>query len=293
MIITLTHNGINAQIDTLGAQLISLKNKEGQEFIWQRDPSYWKSCSPILFPIVGNCRNNKTNIEGTTYIIQKHGFAREKEYIVEKIGENSASFTITSDTSTLECYPYAFKLTLLYTLNDNGLSFDHIVTNIDTKPITYQIGAHPGFNCPLLTNESFEDYVLEFELEEQVSPISYDVSKLEFNPQSRRTLPWNGKQIPLSYDLFAQDAFFFDNLKSRKVMLKNPKTGNGVQVSYPNFETIAFWTSMPSKGPFLCIEPWNGSAIRSDEDDIFENRHFLQSLEAGETKHYPLEIEIL
>lgn len=50
---------------------------------------------------------------------------------------------------------------------------------------------------------------------------------------------------------------------------------------------------MPSKGLFLCIEPWNGSAIRSDEDDSLLNCHFLQKVNIGEKKQYHLGIRIL
>ncbi len=74
--------------------------------------------------------------------------------------------------------------------------------------------------------------------------------------------------------------------------LKNPATGYGVEVSYPDFATVAFWTAAATKAPFLCVEPWNGSAIRSDEDDNFLNRHFLQKLEGGESKEYRIWIKI-
>ena len=74
MIITLNNEKFTASIDSLGAQLISLKDASGKEYIWQRDPAFWKNCSPLLFPIVGNCRDGKTCIEGAWSEIPKHGF---------------------------------------------------------------------------------------------------------------------------------------------------------------------------------------------------------------------------
>ena len=59
MIVTLKNNGFSAKIDSYGAQLISLQDPAGTEYIWQRDPKHWANCSPLLFPIVGNCRDNK------------------------------------------------------------------------------------------------------------------------------------------------------------------------------------------------------------------------------------------
>lgn len=53
MIVTLTNHSLTAQIDSIGAQLISLKDTAADtEYIWQREPAHWKSCSPLLVP---NC----------------------------------------------------------------------------------------------------------------------------------------------------------------------------------------------------------------------------------------------
>lgn len=293
MIVTLSNAAFTAQIDSLGAQLISLRNADGLEYIWQRDPAYWQNCSPLLFPIVGACRNNRTRIEGQWYEIPKHGFCKTMDFAVERPSDSCAAFTICDTDATRRMYPYAFRLTLTCTLQPDGIHINYQVENTDSCAIHYLIGAHPGFNCPLLPGEAFDDYVLEFENEETASSVSYDAVNKHFDMEKRIPQLEHSRVLPLSYNLFANDAVFFDQIISRKVALKNPVTGKGVEVSYPDFKTIAFWTSMPSKGPFLCIEPWNGSAIRSDEDDDFQNRHFLQTLDTGEKREYHLGIRVL
>lgn len=293
MIVTLKNNAFTAQIDSLGAQLISLRDKDGKEYIWQRDPAYWQNCSPLLFPTVGNCRDGKTVIEGVVYEIPKHGFCKVTDFAVEQPAEDSAVFSIRDSEETKKMYPYAFRLSLAYTLKEDGLHMDYLVENLDSRPIHYELGAHPGFNCPLCKGERFEDYVLEFEKEETTDSMVYDASHLQFDVNHRKPLLNHSRILPLSYDLFVDDAIFFDKIASRKVALKNPATQKGVEVDYRDFETVAFWTAMPSKGPFLCVEPWNGSAIRSDEDDELKNRHFIQTVEAGEKKGYHLGIRIL
>lgn len=292
MIITIKNNTLTAKIDTLGAQLISLKD-DAREYIWQRNPAHWQNCSPLLFPTVGNCRNGKTMWEGEWYEIPKHGFCKTSEFSVIQDREDCAAFTLSDSAETLKMYPYRFKLTLTYTLQEDGLFMDYQVENTDSKTICYHLGSHPGFNCPMETGESFSDYVLEFEKEETAASIVYDIPNLQFDVNMRKPLLNQTRILPLTYELFADDAIFFDDIASRKVAIKNPATGKGVEVDYRDFETVAFWTSMPSEGPFLCVEPWNGSAIRSDEDDIFTNRHYLQSLKQGELKKYHLGIRIL
>ena len=59
MIITICDSKTTASIDTLGAQLISMKDASGKEYIWQRDPAVWARCSPLLFPSVGSAVTEK------------------------------------------------------------------------------------------------------------------------------------------------------------------------------------------------------------------------------------------
>ena len=40
MLITLKNVFLTAVIDTTGAQLLSLKDKDGKEYMWQRDPQF-------------------------------------------------------------------------------------------------------------------------------------------------------------------------------------------------------------------------------------------------------------
>ena len=293
MLITLHTAKYTAVIDSLGAQLLSFKDQARTEYIWQRDPAYWASSSPLLFPIVGNCRNDRTIIEGTWYELPKHGFCRTTDFQVHQQSDSCAVFTIHDTEETRCMYPYAFCLSLTCHLREDGLHMCYQVESKDTRPIHYQIGAHPGFRCPLFQDESFEDYVLEFEKEETASSIAYDLENLQFNTADRKLRLDHSRTLPLSYDLFSDNAVFFDAIASRSVALKNPASGKGVSVAFPDFETIAFWTSMPSKGPFLCVEPWNGSAIRSDEDDNFLNRHFLQTVLPGDKKQYQMQITVL
>ena len=147
------------------------------------------------------------------------------------------------------------------------------------------------FNCPLQTGEKFEDYVLEFEQEETSGYHSYDLKRMEFDMNSYTPILDHTTVLPLTYELFANDAIFFTDLHSKKVVLKNPVTGCGVEVSFPDFATVAFWTAAATKAPFLCVEPWNGCAFRSDEDDNFLNRHYLQKVESGKKRTYLLEIK--
>ena len=44
---------LTVEISSLGAELQSIKDANGNEYLWDGDPKYWARRSPLLFPIVG------------------------------------------------------------------------------------------------------------------------------------------------------------------------------------------------------------------------------------------------
>lgn len=169
----------------------------------------------------------------------------------------------------------------------------YTVTNTDAKDMPYHIGAHPGFLCPLESGEDFSDYRLVFEKEEALIATPYDLEKLCFCSNRQVTYAENSTTLPLNKEMFKNDAIFFPNISSRSVRLVHSCEERGIRVDYPDFRTIAFWTPNNGKAPFLCIEPWNGSAIYDDEDDNFTSKRNLETLAPNESKSYRLTISLL
>ena len=44
---------LTLEISSLGAELQSIKDANGNEYLWDGDAKYWGKRSPLLFPIVG------------------------------------------------------------------------------------------------------------------------------------------------------------------------------------------------------------------------------------------------
>ena len=82
-------------------------------------------------------------------------------------------------------------------------------------------------------------------------------------------------------------------MKSRKVSIIHKDSGHGIEVGFPGFDTVAFWTPYPAEAPFLCVEPWNGSGVYATEDDEFVHKNHVQKLEAGKSKTYGLTIRMI
>lgn len=290
MVIELQSASSVAKIETIGAELISFQDGFGMEYMWQRDPKFWGKCSPVLFPIVGNLREDKTIIEGKEYTMAKHGFCRSAEFKVMYKSETKLILSYSYNEETLKMYPYKFTLSLAYTLNDNKLEIDYTVLNLDDKPIDFCLGAHPGFNVPLEKGGSFEEYCIEFNKNESGGCPVFDFEKNQIDVDNRVNYLDNEKKLMLKYSYFDHDAMMFDKPVSDTVKLYNIKSGRGVEVKYDGFDFIAFWTPIKMEAPFLCIEPWCGIAACSDEDNEFKNKRGVKHLDIDQQYNCKLTI---
>lgn len=293
MNITLVSEGYQITVNSLGAELKSFQDPSGKEFIWNSDPVHWIRSSPLLFPTIGNVRNNKTLFKGKEYPMPKHGFCRDSEFNIIDQGKNYATFSLKSNEETLKSYPYHFELLLSYELHRNRIRMTYQVINKSDETMYYHIGAHPGFMCPLEKGETIEDYVLQFDKKENIKSTLYDLENLCFLASKSHISLENSSRLPLSSNMFDQDAIYFRHTESHGVSLLNPQTQKGVHVAYPDFASIAFWTPIGGNAPFLCLEPWNGAAIFDDEDDVFCHKRDIQALEPDECSSYQLEISLL
>ena len=73
MLYTIRSGCMQAQISSLGAQLMHLTGKT--EYLWQADPAYWNEHAPVLFPYVGRLTDGTYRIGSHEYQMKIHGFA--------------------------------------------------------------------------------------------------------------------------------------------------------------------------------------------------------------------------
>ena len=76
-LIAIRGEGLSAQINPLGAELFSLIDAEGRDLLWDGDPAVWAGHAPILFPIIGELVGGAYRLDGKTYPLSRHGFARQ------------------------------------------------------------------------------------------------------------------------------------------------------------------------------------------------------------------------
>jgi galactose mutarotase-like enzyme len=276
-----------------GGELTSIKNDKGLEYLWQGDKEYWSGQAPVLFPICGSLRDNKaTTLSGKEIGMPRHGIVRKEEFELTSITDDTISFSITSGEDMLTKYPFPFVLTITYQLKKNSIITHYNVRNAGTEDMPFFLGGHPAFRCPLNPEETYEEYEVRFEKEEDETNPTPSTETGLIDMENRTSLSWDKWNLNLSHELFRQDAIVFDRIKSRKVTLSHKDKKQGVELSFEDFPYLMLW-STANEGPFVALEPWTGLSTCSDEDDVFEHKRNVTILKPGEEKQLEYKISII
>ncbi len=270
----LSNQIIKATFSTKGAELISVI-KDGKEKIWIGDPDVWASHAPLLFPICGGLKDDKYIYEGKEYTLLKHGYLRNLEFDVESQNDKKIVFLHRSDNYTLKQYPFNYELRIIYTLEGSTLKVDYSVKNLDDTCMYYSIGAHEGYYCP----EGIEEYSIIFDKNENLDSNILNGNLLEYDTIN---VGKNTCELPLKYEYFSVDALAFLNLKSRKVSLKNRKTGEEIGLEFEGHDFFLLWTKPGAK--YICMEPWCGCQDFIDADYDFVHKKGIIKLSGREEK---------
>lgn len=279
---TIENTILSATINAKGAELISLKDNNGKELIWQGNPAFWGKHSPVLFPIVGTLKNDTYIYNGKSYNLSRHGFARDINFKLITQQRNKVVFSLQSDNQTIKNYPFNFELQINYTLNQNKITITYTIINNSDVTMPFSIGAHPAF---ALTNE-FENYSLQFEHAEKLQryPLQNDLITSKSIP-----VPMKKNQLPLDYSLFENDALIFKSLSSKRITLLE-NNHPILHFSFQDFPNFGIWTK--NKAPFICLEPWLGYSDTIDTNGNILIKEGIQLLEPKKRFDCSFSIEI-
>ena len=280
---------LTVQISAVGAELQSIINKDNSlEYMWSGDPAFWGKKSPVLFPIVGGLKNGSYQHQGITYQLGRHGFARERVFMVRSHATDRIRFSLVSDETTKEVYPFDFVFSIEYSLINNRLTVTYIVENIGDDILLFSVGAHPAFKVPLVDGTTYEDHELVFSANETagIYPLSAD------GLVEKYTEPFlnNSNSVPLTKALFAKDALVFKELRSDFIGILNHKNQHGLKLHYTNFPYMGIWAA--KNADFVCIEPWCGIADSVDASGELAEKEGINQLDPGETFERSWTVEV-
>ena len=290
MIYHIENDQFKIQVKEAGAELCSIKSlTTGREYIWQANPDVWNGSAPVLFPVIGRLKEGKYSYDGKTYEMARHGFVRNNPK-VKLINRTSSrlSFVLSSSEETLKSYPFKFDLKVSFFLFENKLQVFHEVVNMNEEPMHFGIGAHPAFNCPWMDGESYDDYFIEFERNENASVFEVKSSGL----LGRKEIPFlnNTNKMELSHELFQRDVKIFTELNSSEVSIKSSKNKGKISINFDDFPFLGIWAK--TNGDFVCIEPWDGLPDYENTDKDFKTKSGNVNLQPGNTHYASYTIQI-
>ena len=286
---TISNETLTVDLNPQGAEILSIYNKQTKlDYLWNGDPAYWPKTSPVLFPIIGGLKDTTYQHKGNSYQMGRHGFGRESVYEVTEQSASSITFTLVANAATLKVYPFQFRFSVKHELNDNKLSITYIVENTGNEPLLFSVGAHPAFKVPLVEGTAFSDYYLLFHETENAGkgPLSKD-GLIEKEPIPFLT---NTNKLPLSKELFYNDALVFKQLASNSISIVSDKTKHGLKTVFDGFPYMGIWNFKDAN--FVCIEPWCGIADIVDTTQQLSEKEGINSLAIGKAFSRTWSVEV-
>ena len=309
---------IEYTVSNHGAELQSIRF-EGREFLWQGDPAYWGRRAPILFPIVGKVAGDLLRVDGQSYPMKQHGFARDADFApvpevvaapVPEPVEGPADdnrFVMAGDGSRGN-YPFKYGLSVRYHVEGKRLYCAWAVENRDGRDLHFQIGAHPAFNLPDYdpsdpvhgyiechdADGRLVDPVLRHYLVDGLRvPFDEPVRMLRQaqHPDDRSLTPSSG-QLALTNDTFAADAFLIEGSQVASATLIDKSGRPVLTVGCPQAQAFGLWAPSKPGCPFVCLEPWCGITDPAGFSGDISGRELIHRLAPGERYEFTYWIEV-
>ncbi len=278
--VTLASPDLTVTVSPLGAELQSIRDAQGRDWLWDGDARWWTGRAPILFPTVGALTGGIACFDGQEYPMAQHGFARRQTFTLAEHGSPRATFRLEDDAGTHEHYPFAFRLDVTHRLDGATLETIATVTNRDQRPMPFGLGFHPALRWPLPGTgaASRPHHVVRFDADEP-EPIRSVVGGGLLGPA--QPTPVREDELVLHDSLFEQDALVLDRPNSRGLWFGVPGEP-GVRVDFAGLPFLGVW-SKPGAG-YLCIEPWQGHADDAGFTGPFADKPGVITLVPGECR---------
>lgn len=252
----LENDRLCVEISELGAEVTRIFDKKNHtELLWNGDARYWKRRSPVLFPNVGKTWHNTVSIGGTHYPTSQHGFARDSAFKCIREKRDQASFLLVSTEETKEVYPFEFELVITYTLEETSLTVEWEVRNPGDEEMYFTIGGHPAF-CFADAGDAKTGYMLKFPGKDALEYILIDRKELAADTENVYRLDLEDSCLPLTEEMFENDALIFDNGQISEVWLCRRDGTPRVGMECEGFPNFGVWSVKDA--PFVCLEPWMG-----------------------------------
>jgi len=287
-LVTISSDTLTAAINPLGAELWSLTDRAGQQWMTDADPTFWTGHAPLLFPIVGSLAEDTLHHDGKAYALQRHGFARRSTFACVAHDGATAHFRFQDSEATRAVYPFAFTLDMAFAVEGATLAMTATVGNPGNETLPFSFGYHPAFAWPLPGSTDKHAHRLIFTKDEP-EPIARLDKQSGLLLQKRVPSPVRGRQLPLREGLFTADAVIWTDLASR-ALTYGVEGGPALDVAFPDTHMLGLW-QVPG-AHYLCIEPWAGHADPEGFAGDIMDKPGIVRLPPGESRSFRMDVTV-
>ena len=275
----LSNDVLTVEVSGHGAELHSIR-KDGVEYLWQGDPSFWGRRSPVLFPIVGSVWEARYRVDGKEYQLGQHGFARDMDFDLVSASDTEVRFRLEFSEATIAKYPYPFILEIAYRLRGNCLDVIWEVTNPSENDMYFQIGAHPAFFYPDYDPEKSGRGFFTFDRSEGLECIRIK-EKGCVDALTKWPLEMPEGRLKLEKDTFdAIDTIMLQDSQIKRVNMFREDGRPWLSLSF-DAPVVGIWSPPGKVAPFICIEPWYGRCDRAGYEGEYKDKDWMNRLAAG------------
>ena len=276
---TIVSGALRAVVSDRGAELLHLtQTKTGRALLWSGNPAYWAEHAPVLFPMIGRCRENRYLVNGRSYEMGLHGFSRESMFACARKEAGAIELTLTDTPQTRACYPFSFRFAVRYALEGAALHVTYRTENRGQETMYFAVGGHPGFLLPLDDCAPFERHVVTF----SGQPEEVVIAPGCMRTGEIRPFPLENGMLRLRHDLFAQSARILQNTGDT-VRLFAGGGAHALEIQTERMPYLGLWHTVNTSAPFLCIEPWSSLPGAYGAIEDISQRPDLIALTPGQT----------
>jgi galactose mutarotase-like enzyme len=277
---------LSVDISSLGAELQAITTRDSRQWLWNGDPAWWTGRSPILFPVVGKSPDGKVSIDGETYDMAPHGFARRSEFTLAASTATTCQFELHESGATRAVYPFAFRLALTYALDGPTLTATAEVENRDSRPMPFGFGFHPAFVWPLPGADGRPHTIT---LGNGADPALVRIDGNGLVEPPRLPSPFDAGRLTLDSAMFQADAMIFPE-GAGTALTYAAEDGPALSFRFDNLPNLALWQKPGA--PYICIEPWHGMAAETGAPNDLAKRPYSVTLPAGEAARFSFSVDI-
>lgn len=287
-LVSLVSGEWRALIHPLGAELQSLRDGAGREYMTDADPAYWTGHAPLLFPIVGSLSGDAFRHEGREYALPRHGFARRNLFKIAEQSADGVTFALEDSDATRAVYPFAFRLEMAFRLKDGALSMAATVHNRGEAVMPFSFGYHPAFAWPLPGGGEKTAHRIIFAQDEPGAVRRVNKATGLLLPEGEAS-PVRGRELALHEGLFADDAMVWTGLASRALRYASGQ-GPALDIAFPDTPDLGLW-QVPG-AHYICIEPWAGHADPLGFDGEIGHKPGIVLLPPGEARMFRMDVSV-